>query len=160
MPRYHLRKKERKITDLSKKRRILKKGKYSTVALCRNNEPYAVTLNYGYDEQGNCLYFHSALKGLKLEFLKHNSNVCATIIEDLGYVEGQCDHRYRSLVLWGTMSMVNDPEEKRHGMNILLEHLERHPEEIKKRTLSKQDVYQKVAVLRMDIVQMSGKEHV
>ena len=160
MPQYHLRKKEREITGLEQKRRILKNGKYATLALCRGNEPYVVTLNYGYDRQNNCLYFHSARKGLKLDFLGHNPNVCATIIEDLGYVPGQCDHRYRSLVLWGTMSVVNDLSEQQHGMNVLLEHLERHPEEIKKRALSKQDVYQKVAVLRMDIVQMSGKEHV
>ena len=160
MPRYHLRKKEREITGHSQKRRILKEGKYATLALCRENEPYAVTLNYGYDEPGNCLYFHSALKGLKLDFLSQNPNVCATIIEDLGYVQGQCDHHYRSLVLWGTMSVVDNLDEKQHGMNILLEHLERHPEEIKKRALSTQDVYQKVAVLRMDIVQICGKEHV
>ncbi len=160
MPQYHMRKKEREITDHSRKRQILENGRYATLALCRRNEPYAVTLNYGYDEQRNCLYFHSARKGLKIDFISRNPNVCATIIEDLGYVEGQCDHRYRSLVLWGTMSMVEDLAEKQHGMDILLKHLERHPEEIKKRALSKQDVYQKMAVLRMDIVQMCGKEHV
>jgi hypothetical protein len=97
---------------------------------------------------------------LKLDFLNQNSNVCATIIEDLGYVPGQCDHRYRSLVLWGIMSLVTDLSEKQHGLNILLEHLEQHPEEIKKRTLSREDVYRNVAVLRMDIAQICGKEHV
>jgi len=160
VPRYHPRKKEREITDQSQKHRILKEGKYITLALCRENEPYAVTLNYGYDEQGNCLYFHSALKGLKLDFLSRNPNVCATIIEDLGYVSGQCDHRYRSLVLWGTMSVVTELSEKQHGMNILLEHLEQYPEEIRKRTLSGEEVYQQVSVLRMDITQICGKEHV
>ena len=159
VPRYHLRKKEQEITDPARKRRILKKGKYATLALCRGHEPYAVTLNYGYDEQRNRLYFHSALEGLKLDFLSHNPNVCATIIEDLGYMQGQCDHRYRSLVMWGTISMVDDPDEKQHGMHILLEHLERHPEEIEKRALSNQDIYQKVAILRMDITQICGKEH-
>ncbi len=160
MPKYHMHRKEREIVDTSKNKDLLIKGKFATIALCRGDEPYLVTLNYGFDDTAGCLYFHCAPKGLKLDFLLQNPNVCATVIEDLGYVDGQCDHRYRSVVIWGTMSIVKDPEEKRHGINVLLDHLEPHPEEIRKRSLSKEEAYQQVTILRLDIVQMSGKEHV
>ncbi|MEK6621281.1 MAG: pyridoxamine 5'-phosphate oxidase family protein, partial [Planctomycetota bacterium] len=99
--RYHLQKKEREITDPNELQAIIKRGKYLTIALCRNNEPYIVTLSYGYDEKRNAFYFHSRQKGLKGEFLRSNPNVCATIIEDRGYIMDECAHEFRSVVIWG-----------------------------------------------------------
>ena len=82
MSKYHLRKKEREITERTQVLEILKEGKFATIALCRENAPYVVTLNYGYAAVQNCLYFHSALEGLKLDFIRENPNVCATVSED------------------------------------------------------------------------------
>ena len=50
--------------------------------------PYVVTMNYGYDRGGRALYFHCAKEGLKTDFVRENPNVCATVIEDLGYQHG------------------------------------------------------------------------
>jgi nitroimidazol reductase NimA-like FMN-containing flavoprotein (pyridoxamine 5'-phosphate oxidase superfamily) len=91
--------------------------------------------------------------------LQQNPNVCATVIEDLGYVDGQCSHKYRSIVLWGEMKVVEDLEEKKHGMAILIRHLESRPERIEKRLKSTEEVYSKVAILRLDISEMTGKEN-
>jgi nitroimidazol reductase NimA-like FMN-containing flavoprotein (pyridoxamine 5'-phosphate oxidase superfamily) len=159
MPKYHMHKKEREMTDQCKRREILKRGKFSTIALCCEEKPYIITLNYGYDQAGNCLYFHTARKGLKLEFLRCNQNACATIVEDLGYVDGHCDHKYRSLVLWGKITLVEKREEKKHGMNVLLTHLESDPDRIKKKLLSEDAIVKKVAILRFDIIDICGKEH-
>jgi len=60
-------KKEKEIFDVEVMYDVLKKGQYATISLCENNQPYIVTMNYGYDEKKKALYFHSALKGLKLE---------------------------------------------------------------------------------------------
>jgi hypothetical protein len=57
------------------------------------------------------------------------------------------------------MIIIEDLDEKKHGMNVLLEHLESKPDRIKKRLLSKEDIYAKVAILRFDIIDMCGKEH-
>jgi nitroimidazol reductase NimA-like FMN-containing flavoprotein (pyridoxamine 5'-phosphate oxidase superfamily) len=150
--------KDREIKDESEHIDILRNGKIVTISLCRKNEPYIVTLDYGYDEAKKCLYFHCAKKGLKINFLLDNSQVCATIIEDLGYVDGRCEHKFRSLVFWGTMMVVENLEEKKHGMIVLLNHLEENPEKLKKRLLSKDTAYQKFAVLRLDITEISGKQ--
>ncbi|GAH11801.1 unnamed protein product, partial [marine sediment metagenome] len=32
---------------------IMKNGKFSTISMCRNDEPYIVTLSYGFDETFN-----------------------------------------------------------------------------------------------------------
>jgi len=49
MVNYHMNKKEREIVDRNVLIGILKQGKYATVSMCRDNEPYIVTLSYGYD---------------------------------------------------------------------------------------------------------------
>jgi len=168
MAKYHLNKPEREITNKQTLFDILERGKYTTIALCRGNpslspaerenEPYLVTLNYGYDKEKNSLYFHTALKGLKLDFIREHPKVCATVIEDNGYVMDKCSHRYRSVVFWGTMTVVEELEEKKYGMDILLHHLEDRPDAVKQRLLKDDTVYQNVGILRLDIHEISGKE--
>lgn len=158
MNKYHMRKKEREITDKNEIAALIKKGKYTTIGLCRNNEPYVVTLSYGYDEGKSALYFHSAVNGLKIEFIKENPKVCATIIDDRGYQLGQCEHHYAPIVLWGKMSIVEELEEKKYAMDILLNHLEENSQPIKERTLKNEQVYQNIGILKLEITELTGKE--
>ncbi len=155
---YHMTKKEREIKDPQMMKSILNKGKYIVLALCRNNEPYLVTLSYGYDEVSNTLYFHAGNKGLKLDFLRQNPAVCGTIIEDLGYKKDECAHAYRSLVLWGKITSVDDLQEKKQGMEVLFHHLEEDPTPIRERTLNNNAAYNAVTVLKMEIDHMTGKQ--
>lgn len=157
MRRYHLQKKEREIKEFDEILDIIKKGKYITIAMCRKNEPYIVTLSYGFDKTKNAFYLHSALKGLKYDFLRENSNVCATIIDDKGYIINECAHAYRSLVIWGKMCLVEESDEKVYGMDILLAHLENTPEQIKKGALSNIRMYKTFGIFRIDVVEMIGK---
>ena len=158
MPKYHMHKKEREITEKTQLTDILKRGKFATISLCRNSEPYLVTLNYGYDESHDCLYFHTTLQGLKIDFLQSNNNACGTVIEDLGYVNGKCSHKYRSVVFWGKIVIVEDLERKKQGMNILLGHLEKNPDTVRKTHLSEDALYQRVAILRLDMSEITGKQ--
>ncbi|MBE7445733.1 MAG: pyridoxamine 5'-phosphate oxidase family protein [Planctomycetia bacterium] len=157
MPRYHLQKKEREINNQKEILSIIKTGKYLTIALCRNNEPYIVTLSCGYDERKNAFYFHSRLRGLKCEFIKDNPHVCATIIEDKGYIMNDCAHEFRSVIIRGKMSFVETLEEKKYGMDILLEHLEENPDKIKQESLSNDIIYRNLGILRLDVIEMHGK---
>ena len=128
--------KEKEITAREDMVDVLKKGKYATISLCRENEPYVVTMNYGFDESREALYFHCALKGLKLDFLSQNPRACATVIEDLGYKMDECDHAYKTVVFWGAMSVIEDLDEKKHGMEVLFHHLERNPDPIRERNFT------------------------
>lgn len=125
--------------------------------MCRENEPYIVTLSYGYDPDQNSLYFHYSPKGLKLDFIVSNNNVCATVIEDGGYITDECGHKYKSVVFWGQLLIVDDIEEKKHGMDILLNQLEEKQSFIKKMTLKSDGFYSKMEILRLDIKQIHGK---
>lgn len=158
MPVCHMQKKEREIKNKEHLFDILRSGKYTTVSLCRNNEPYVVTLSYGFGEDENTLYFHSAQKGLKIEFLNDNPYVCATVIRDEGYKKGKCAHAYRSVVFWGKMTVVDDLEEKKQGLNILLNHLEDEPDRLKERLLKGDQSYADLGVLKLEISRITGKQ--
>lgn len=156
--KYHMRKLEREITDKEELANILRTGKYAVISMCRNNEPYIVTLSYGYDEGRNSLYFHSAKTGLKIDFVKENPNVCATVIVDGGYLTGECEHKYASVVFWGSMNVVEDLEEKKHALVTMIDHLEEVPEPVKSRLLKTDSVYENVGILRLDISEITGKK--
>lgn len=157
MAEYHMNNSEQQIRDENELRRILKGGKYAIVAMCRDNEPYVVTLSCGYDEKTNSLYFHSALKGLKTDIISANPKVCATVIEDGGYVENDCKHRYASVVMFGTMSAIASLEDKKYALDVLLRHLEKDPEGLKARFIKNEAAYDKFALLQLKIDSMSGK---
>jgi uncharacterized protein len=158
MKQYHMQKREREITDQKELLDVLKNGKYAMIAMCRDNEPYVVTLSYGFDSHNNTLYLHSAAKGLKLAFMEDNPAVCATVIEDRGYLHDECAHAYRSVVFWGTMSAVESLEEKKYGMEMMMNHLEEHPEPIRERALKNDRVYESFFVLKIEISRMTGKQ--
>jgi nitroimidazol reductase NimA-like FMN-containing flavoprotein (pyridoxamine 5'-phosphate oxidase superfamily) len=158
MLKYHMHKSEREIKNREEIEEIVSGGKYVTLSLCRADEPYIVTLNYGYDRARGAFYFHTALKGLKLEFMEANPRVCGTVVEDRGYLADRCDHAYRSVILYGTLRRIMDVEEKKYGMQVMLSHLEERPEEVKRRLLKDESRYGKVEILRLDISNMTGKQ--
>ncbi len=155
---YHLQKKDTALSDPDLLMDILQRNRYATIALCREDQPYLVTMNYGLDRNGPALYFHSAHKGLKLDIIRINPAACATVIEDQGYKEGECAHGYRSLILTGRLELVTDPTEMKHGLEVLLSHQENDPEPWRKKHLQSDEVFRRTAILKFSIEQMFGKE--
>ena len=156
-----MRRADRAIPDAADLDAILGGGRYTTVAMARGGEPYVVTLSYGFDPARRAMYFHAAHEGLKHEFIRANPTVCATVVVDGGYRAGECAHQYRSVVIRGTMAEVTDPDEARHGMRVLLGQLEAEADRDRlwdKHGLKDDGVYGRMAVIRLDITEMSGKQ--
>lgn len=84
-----------------------------------------VTLSYGYDQDGNALFSHCAREGKKIDFIRSNLRVCAIIIDDNGFDSGTCDHAYKSLVIYGTIHLINEPPEIDRGIRLMIEQLEK-----------------------------------
>lgn len=157
LSKYHIRRIEKEIVNKKIISEILKSNKYAVISMCKHNEPYIVTLSYGYDEIKDAFYIHCAKEGQKIDFLNSNPFVCGTVIEDNGYKEG-CGQTYRSVVFRGKASVVQDLEEKKYGFEILLQQLENDPSIIKEKFLKKDETYENSGMLRIDINEVSGKE--
>ena len=157
---YHPRRVRNEILDASEITALIKTGNHITLALCDDDIPYVVTMSYGFDDVNNRLYFHCANKGDKLEYINKNSNVCGTIIKDNGYIKTKCDHDYESLIIRGKILVVNDLEEKKHALQVMLKHLEEDPKPIFERNITDDDSYNKVTILRMNMESIIGKKYI
>ena len=153
---FHVRRKDREITDSDALKAVLKATKYVTIALCMDDEPYLVSLSHGYDEKRNCLYFHCADEGKKLVYMKANSKVWGQAVLDYG-VTDECDYAYKSVHFKGTMSLIDDLSEKQHAMEVLVRQLSETPEE--KLAKIKPEKLAKTTMGKIYITYMSGKQH-
>ena len=119
-------KRERQITDPDQIQDILDRGKVLHLGLCVDNEPYVVPMNYGYTmEKGKMVvYLHSAVRGKKLDMIAANPNVFFVIDCDIVPFEGvmPCQYgvTYSSVMGKGVAQIVEDVEEKKKAMSILM----------------------------------------
>jgi len=153
---FHVRRKEREITDPTEMRQVLKDTKYVTLALCRDNEPYLVALSHGYDPEHNCLYFHCATEGKKLVYAKVNPKVWGQAVLDFG-VTDECDYTYTCVHFSGTISLVSSLEEKWRGLQTLIRQVAVNPES--KLAKIKPEKLEKTTIGKIEITYMSGKKH-
>ncbi len=153
---FHVRRKEREITDTQEMKQVLAQTKYVTVALCKDNQPYLVALSHGYDSERHCLYFHCAGEGKKLVYAAANPKVWGQAVLDFG-VTDECDYAYTCVHFSGALSLVTDVAEKWHGLKALILQVAPNPE-IKIAKINPEKVV-KVTIGRIDIDYMSGKKH-
>ena len=152
-----LRRKEKAIENTDELVHILESCKYITVAMCQDNEPYLVTLSHGYDRVRNCLYFHCAKDGKKIDILNKNNLVWGQALLDNGYVQGACDHLYATAQFRGRVVFLDDFEEKKYALEIMIKGLEDDPQKVREAQLSQKSI-QGVQIGRIDIEYMSGKK--
>jgi len=153
---FHVRRKDREITDLTEMRQVFLNTKYVTVALCMHEEPYLVSLSHGYDQAKNCLYFHCAPEGKKLVILQVNNKVWGQAVLDFGVTE-ECDYAYTSVHFQGKMSLITDLTEKQHAIEVLVRQVSLNPED--KLAKIKPEKLEKTTMGKIEITYMSGKKH-
>ncbi|MCW4009835.1 MAG: pyridoxamine 5'-phosphate oxidase family protein [Candidatus Bathyarchaeota archaeon] len=153
---FHVRRRDREITDAAEMRAVLKTAKHVTIALCLGDEPYLVSLSHGYDEENSCLYFHCAPEGKKLVYAQANPKVWGQAMLDFG-VTDECDYAYTSVHFSGTMRLIEDLAEKRHAMEVLVRQQSKTPE-AKLAKISPEKLA-KTTMLRININDLTGKKH-
>jgi len=152
-----IRRREKEITDRQEMIRILMTAKYVTVAMSAEDGPYLATLTHAYDQARNALYFHCAREGRKVDVLKKDSRVWGQALLDKGYVEGKCDHLYATAQFKGRVTFIEDAEEKRHALEIMIRKNEPDPERVLTEQVTKSSLV-RVNIGRIDIEYMSGKK--
>jgi len=153
---YNVKRKDKEITDVRVLKKILKDTKYVTLAMSKDDMPYLVSLSHGYDEGRNCLYFHCAEAGKKLDYIRSNNVVWGQALLDHGYAEGKCDHLYASVHFKGKVAFIDDIGEKRSAMECMMNQLDRKPGEL----ITGIDIekLKGTTMGRIDIEYMSGKK--
>ena len=119
-------KREREVTDINEIIQILNKCKVVHIGLVDEGQPYIVPMNYGYTmENGKLtLYLHGATQGYKLDVMRANPRTCFEMECDVVPFEGEvaCEYGvcYSSIIGRGTTEIVDDVEEKKRALSILM----------------------------------------
>ncbi len=148
-----MRRKEREIKDKAEIERIIQEALVCRVALSDGDSPYVFPVCFGFKD--GTIYFHSAQEGKKIEILRKNSKVCFEMDIDTKLIEGEkgCEWgiRYSSVIGFGTASFVEDIEEKKKALHVLLAHYSDKSYEFSEPSLNE------VAVIKIRVESMTGK---
>ena len=124
-----MRRADREVTDRQEILAILNQCTVGHLALVDPyGEPYLVPMNFGWeDKEGKVqIYLHSAKEGRKLDILAKNPRACfeADCNHELETARNACAYsfKYESVMGWGNVRVVQDVEEKIHGLTLLMTH--------------------------------------
>jgi uncharacterized protein len=120
-----MRRNEREIKDLEEIKAIIQGAQVCRIGFSEKDIPYIVPMDFGYKD--DCLYFHCANEGKKLELIRQNNKVCFEMDIDHHIVKSEgrpCEWsaRYRSVIGFGKAFVIENLREKSTAMNIVMEH--------------------------------------
>lgn len=138
---------------------VLRKGAHMTLALSKDNEPYLVTVNYSLDEERHCVYFHCASRGKKTDILRSNPRIWGQVLEDHGYIQGECDHSYATVQFSGSAEIVSDEAEKTRALELMIKRLDDSPDKVRSESLQSAD-WQRVVIWRIGLGALTGKHNI
>ncbi|BAY87236.1 hypothetical protein NIES267_67550 [Calothrix parasitica NIES-267] len=136
---------------------ILDEALISHIGFTVNNQPYVIPTTYGRVEDK--LYIHGSPASRMLRTLNQGIEVCVTVtlLDGLVLARSAFHHsmNYRSVVIFGTATLVNDTEEKMEALRAFTEHIiPKRWQEI--RQPSKQEL-QGTMVLSLPLTEASAK---
>jgi nitroimidazol reductase NimA-like FMN-containing flavoprotein (pyridoxamine 5'-phosphate oxidase superfamily) len=116
---------DRAVYDREPVYRILDEGFLCHVGFAVEGQPFVIPTSYGRKEAS--LYIHGSAASRMLRQMKEGVAVCITVtlLDGLVLARSVFNHsmNYRSVVILGTATLVDDPEEKLAALRILSEHI-------------------------------------
>ncbi len=154
--KYHIRRKDKEITDKADMDKILLSSNYITLAMVDDTEPYLVSLSHAYEAEKNRAYIHMADEGKKVDLLRKNPKVWGQALLDHGYDQGECSHLYASVMFKGKVSFIEDVEDKKHAFRLMVDQIE--PNQKDRERFATSSGIPKTTVAYIEIEFMTGKK--
>lgn len=144
---------------------ILASVQYGTLALCEDNVPYSVPVNFAHQE--DTIYFHGSQNGKKSDMISKNPLCSFSVVEPYSMIQSYfssleglacpATHFFRSVSIQGKIEVVCDYDEKVFALELLMKKLQ---SEGKYKPMS-DEVYQKTInitkVFKILITDIKGK---
>jgi len=158
----NIRRKDRAITDDAWIADFLNKADFGVFATCREGQPFTVARNFAYDAHKHVIYFHGARKGRTFENVGAGARVCLNVSEMGAWIVGQramdFEVQYKGVVVFGWVTVVENPEEAKHGLQLLMDkHFPDLRPGVDYEAVTDDDL-KVTAVFRLDIEAWSGKD--
>lgn len=159
-----IRRRGRGIADEEWIKRFLHRGVYGTVATADGGQPFINYMAYVFDENANAIYFHSALKGRTRANVEKNPKVCFGVAEIGRFYPGgtamEFSNEFASVMVYGTGEVVEDENEARHAMEMLMDKYFPHMKRGRDYRAITDRELQLTSVFKIIIEQWVGKENV
>lgn len=155
-----MRRKDREVKEPEKINEIIMSCDCCRLGFADQGSVYIVPMNFGFQEVSGkrFLYFHGAGSGRKMELLKENPSVGFEMDTNHKVNPGDtaCGYsfRYQSMIGTGRAELIEDIEEKKEALSLLMEHYSGQ----RQWTFSDQQV-NGTAVFRVEIIELCCKEH-
>lgn len=144
-----------RLLDEQRAKSLLEQSEYGVMSLSdANGEPYGIPMNFVWDGESS-LYLHCAPVGRKLQIVENNQRVSFCIVGNVKLAPEQFTTAYESVVLKGTIHVVTNDEERWHAIDLLLRKLS--PNHTAMGMKRSERSFKRVAILRIDIAEYSGK---
>lgn len=136
--------------------KILERGTSGVLALAGDADyPYAVPLSYVYD--GARIYFHCAQSGHKLDCIHRKPQASFCVVAQDQVVPEEYTTYYRSVIVFGTLCIIQDDEERRTAIEKLAIKYAPNDNVINRQRFIERE-WQALCMLEMNIEYLSGKE--
>ncbi len=137
---------------------VLFRGTSGVLALSGDDGyPYAVPISYVFD--GKRLYFHSAKSGHKLDAVRHNPKASFCVIDKDQVVPEAYTSYFRSVIVFGTIRIVEDEQEKYRAIEKLaVKYAPDDTAENRREAIARE--WTPLCMLEMTIDHLTGKEAV
>jgi len=116
---------DRAVYDRETVYRILDEGFLCHVGFVADGQPFVIPTSYGRKEAS--LYIHGSAASRMLRQMKDGVSVCVTVtlLEGLVLARSIFNHsmNYRSVMVLGKATLVDDPQEKLEALRLLSEHI-------------------------------------
>lgn len=123
--RTHLRHTPRAVKDETWIKDFVTRAAWGVIATQYDGQPFATHNLYVYDEAKHAIYMHTAQVGRLRANVQSAEKVCFTIGEMGRLLPHQqpveFDVEYRSVVIFGNARLIEDQEEKRRALQLLLD---------------------------------------
>ena len=151
---------QRAVYDREAVNQILDEGLLCHVGFVVDHQPFVIPTSYGRD--GDVLYIHGSAASRMLRNLEQGIPLCITVtlLDGLVLARSVFNHsmNYRSVVILGTATLVDDPAEKIAALRALSEHILPHRWDDARQPNEKE--LKATSVLRIPIHEFSAKVRV
>ncbi len=153
---------QRAVYDREAINQILDEAFLCHVGFAVDGQPYVIPTSYGRDKNKDVVYIHGSVASRMLRNLNQGLPVCITVtlLDGLVLARSVFNHsmNYRSVVILGTATLVDDPTEKLAALRALSEHILPNRWDDSRQPNDKE--LKATSVLRLPITEFSAKVRV
>ncbi|HCO67558.1 MAG TPA: 5-nitroimidazole antibiotic resistance protein [Dysgonomonas sp.] len=116
-----IRRKNRELTG-DRITELLNDSEYGFLSLgtSENGYAYGIPISYAFEEESRTLYFHCAPEGHKLDNIRLNNQVSFCVVGKTLPIADKYTTLYESVMAFGIAEIIEDAEEKRKALRLLL----------------------------------------